>query len=494
MTHVLMRVRGRLGGNCLRGLSTTSVCAKSASQTKASEPQKEIPGPVTQKLKKEMDKVHQAPAVRFFIDYEKSKGNYIVDVDGNKYLDMFMQISSLPLGYNHPDLIKAAQDPKMISALINRPALGSFPPKDWTERLHKTLIDIRPKGLSGVQTMMCGTCSNENAIKTAFMWYQRKKRGGPPSEEDLMSCMKQLPPGTPSLSVLAFQGAFHGRTMGMLSVTRSKAIHKVDVPAFDWPIANFPRYKYPLNKNVDYNKKQDTACLQEVEKIIGDRKKDKRDVAALIVEPIQAEGGDHHGSPEFFQGLRDLCTTYGIAFIVDEVQTGGGSTGSWWAHDSWKLKSPPDMVTFAKKFLTGGYYYKEDFKMNEPYRIYNTWMGEPSKMLLLEAVVNVIKRDNLLNQAGKVGKELQSYLDSLQGQYPKHLSNARGAGTFSAIDCSSAGLRDKIVNNAAQNDLHIGVCGDSSIRFRPALIFEEKHLKEAKEALSDAIASAVQSK
>lgn len=103
-------------------------------------------------------------------------------------------------------------------------------------------------------------------------------------------------------------------------IFRSKAIHKVDIPAFNWPISNFPRYKYPLEKNEKYNKGQDDKCLNEVKHLIEQQKTKNCDVAALIVEPIQSEGGDFHASPNFFKGLQKICKDNGITFIVDEVK------------------------------------------------------------------------------------------------------------------------------------------------------------------------------
>ncbi|VDM39181.1 unnamed protein product [Toxocara canis] len=448
---------------------------------------KQPPGPVSKRLRTEMEPIHQTASIKFFVDYEKSVGNYIVDADGNTYLDVFMQISSLALGYNHPDLIKVLSDPRFVTAAVSRPALGSFPRNDFPRTISKALTSIAPKGCPLVQTMMCGTSANENAIKTAFIWYQTQKRGGPPTAEDLASCMNQQPPGTPNICVLSFDGAFHGRSLAALSMTRSKPIHKVDIPAFNWPVAKFPRYKYPLEKNVQYNAKQDGDCLATVEHLIEERKKAKCDVAAVIVEPIQSEGGDHHGSPSFFQGLRDITKKSGVVFIVDEVQTGGGGTGSYWAHESWNLSSPPDIVCFSKKFMVGGYFYGEHLRVKEPYRIYNTWMGEPTKLILLEKAVEVIARDNLLEQVRKVGKGLQSGLRQIESANSSKMHSVRGMGSYCAFNLCDAELRDKFIDIAISNGLHIGGCGDTAVRFRPALIFAEKHLEIALDIISKSI-------
>jgi 4-aminobutyrate aminotransferase/(S)-3-amino-2-methylpropionate transaminase len=157
-------------------------------------------------------------------------------------------------------------------------------------------------------------------------------------------------------------GAFHGRTLGTLSTTHSKAIHKVDIPAFDWPIASFPRYKYPLEDNVAENEAEDRRCLAEVDELFDKYNKAGNFVAGVIIEPVQAEGGDHHASPQFFQGLQKLTKKYGAALIVDEVQTGGGVSGKFWCHENFDLPEPADLVTFSKKMLTGGYYSLPEFR------------------------------------------------------------------------------------------------------------------------------------
>lgn len=156
---------------------------------------------------------------------------------------------------------------------------------------------VAPKGMTNVFTVMCGSCANENAFKTAFMYKASKRRGDRDfNMEELNSCMKNEAPGSPDdMSILSFKQAFHGRLFGSLAATASKAIHKVDIPAFDWPKAPFPQLKYPLKDHVEYNQKVEQLALDEVERLITEAEKP---VAGLIIEPIQSEGGDNHGNNE----------------------------------------------------------------------------------------------------------------------------------------------------------------------------------------------------
>jgi 4-aminobutyrate aminotransferase/(S)-3-amino-2-methylpropionate transaminase len=447
-----------------------------------------LPGPKSSELLKSLDKIQQTGSVKLFVDYEKSIGNFMVDADGNTFLDIITQISSIPLGYNHPAMLEALRDPANSAEFVNRPCLGFLPPQQFISRISQALLAVAPKGLTEVQTMACGSCSVENALKAAFFRYMDLKRGGkPPTQEELHTTMYNQSPGSPKLSALSFDGGFHGRTLGALSCTHSKAIHKLDVPAFDWPIARFPRYKYPLENFTQENAQEDQKCLANVEELIHNYK-DKAPVAAMIVEPIQSEGGDFHGSAEFFKGLRRICTQNKIGLIVDEVQTGCGPTGRFWAHEHFNLDEAPDFVTFSKKMLLGGYFYKPEFRPNQGYRVFNTWMGDPSKLILLEQVINVIQSENLLGKIEQTGAKLQKGLINLQDQYKGLLKNVRGRGTFCAMDFPDSTTRDKALEQLALHGVYAGGCGDKSVRVRTALVFTDKHTEILLDRLGNVLA------
>ena len=141
----------------------------------------------------------------------------------------------------------------------------------------------------------------------------------------------------------------------------------------------YATYRYPLEEHVRENAAEDQRCLAMVEEILVNQKKIGNPCAGMIVEPIQSEGGDYHGSKEWFQGLQKVCARHNCAYMIDEVQTGGGPTGKIWAYEHFDLPEAPDIVSFSKKMLTGGIYHKKAFRPKQAYRIFNTWVGDPSK-------------------------------------------------------------------------------------------------------------------
>lgn len=441
----------------------------------------QLPGPKSQDLSGKMNLWQDARAQQLVADYSNSIGNYLQDADGNKFLDVFAQIASIAIGYNHPELLALARTDEFVQLAMNRPALGSFPPSNWDSIISDGLLKVAPPGLDQLFTMMCGSCANEGALKAAFFAYRQRERGSRLAEftsEELKSCMNNHTPGSPDLVAMSFRSGFHGRLFGSLSLTRSKAIHKVDVPAFDWPAVEFPQLRYPLEEFEAENKKIEAACLQGVEETILEWKKNGRSVAALIVEPIQSEGGDYHASPAFFRSLRALTLKHNVYLIVDEVQTGVGATGYFWAHEAWNLETPPDFVTFSKKMQAAGFYHTMETRPAQPYRNYNTWMGAPTEILKARTIIDVIERENLLHHVKDVGSYLYGGLETLSKSVGQNkIVNLRGkeSGTFLAFDSATPKMRDEFVNKMKLSGVNMGGCGDKTVRLRPMLVFERPH-------------------
>jgi len=433
------------------------------------------PGPRSLQMQKKLDQYMDARHIVTVPDYTKSVGNYLIDVDGNVFLDCFAQISSIALGYNNPELISLAKSDKHAVAFVNRPCTAMFPPHDYVETMKEAFMNIAPAGMDEVIPMTSGSEAVENGIKLAMLSHAHLKRGGREfNKDELESVMNNLAPGSPDVAVLSFAGAFHGRTTGALSLTRSKAIHKLDISSFKWPQAPFPQLKYPLHKFEKENKAEEDRCIQEVDNILSSH---KAPIVAMIIEPVQAEGGDKHASPEFFRRLRDVAAKRKVAFIVDEVQTGFGASGEWWAHSKWQLEKAPDMVLFSKKSQSAGIYLPRRMRAPFTYQIFNTWYGEPVKTQIMAEMVKIVERDNLLAQVKTVGQQLLHGLETLAEKYPDTLHSARGNGTFCAIDAHDAATRDRLVSIARNNGLMIGSSGATAIRLRPMLTFAPEHVK-----------------
>ncbi|RCK67796.1 4-aminobutyrate aminotransferase [Candida viswanathii] len=448
-----------------------------------------IPGPKSQALNKELGEVYDNHATYFVADYFNSLGNYISDADGNKLLDVYCQISSIALGYNNPELIKTAKSDEMTNAIVNRPALACFPSTNYRQILEDGLLAAAPPGMNRIWTALSGSDANETAYKAAFMYQHAKLRGDKAfTEQELTSCMENKLPGASDMSILSFDKGFHGRLFGSLSTTRSKAIHKLDIPAFPWPKAPFPKLKYPLSEYETENRDEEQGCLYELESII---ENSPSKIAAIIVEPVQSEGGDNHATPFFFQGLRDITKKHDVLFIVDEVQTGVGASGKMWAHEHWNLTSPPDMVTFSKKFQAAGFYFSNpDLQPKLPYRQFNTWCGDPSKAILAKGIYQEIVKHGLVEKTAKLGDYLYGSLNTILSKFPQKVSNLRGQnfGTFIAWDCADADLRNKILLACRERGVNLGGCGDYSVRLRPTLVFEKKHADVFLNILEDVLA------
>lgn len=436
-----------------------------------------IPGPNTQALRERHLRYQDARSVHVYQDGRRSKGNYMVDVDGNVLLDLYGHIAAVPLGYNHPDMLAAWHDGRMEWAAGYRPAMGVAPCPEWVDLIENTVMRVAPAGLSKVFTCSSGAEAVENAIKAAFIWLARRRRdGAAPTQAELSDCMHNRQTMANRFKIISFEGSFHGRSLGALSLTRSKPVHKLDFPAFDWPVVPFPATRFPQSLHADENRAAEARSLELVEAIL---RANPGEVAGLIIEPIQGEGGDRHASPAFFQALRKLTRTYGAAFIVDEVQTGAGATGSFWAHTAWGLDEPPDLVTFSKKMQIGGFYCREEFHPVEALRIFNTWLGDPIRLAQLGIIVDVMERDHLLENVRITGEYLRTGLEELCTLHAGLISGARSQGTFAAIDVRDTATRDRLVVALRQRGLEAAGSGERAIRCRPPLIFAPRHAAEA---------------
>ena len=424
-------------------------------------------GPNSKKMISSIEEKYDTRTTVFGIDLEKSFGNYFVDVDGNEYLDVFCQIASLPLGYNHPELEEFAKSDLISRHLSTRISLNEHVTEDYQMLLQKAYMNIAPRGMNSIFGAICGTCSVEGAIKLS-MEYNLKNKYNKFVNPGVCGCDIN----DNSLSILSFKKSFHGRLMGSLSATRSKAIHKVDIPAYNWPVSNSPVYKYPLHENEEYNLNQDDISIAEAEKLIDSW---EHPVSAILMEPIQSEGGDNYFSANFGRKIRELTLRKGIHLIVDEVQTGYGVTGKMWAFEHWGLTTPPDFVTVSKKMLIGAVYTHHHFLPENNEIVKTTYGGDSFRVAMIAKQNEIVLRDNLIEKSIEVGNYLKKKLEKIENAPGSKIKNLRGKGTFMAFDLDTMELRDKLVGLARNNGINIGGSGETSIRMRPSLIYENKH-------------------
>jgi len=398
------------------------------------------------------NKIQYVNTVRKYIDINKSNGHYIFDDKGNKYLDMITNIASLPVGYNHPKLLELFEEPINKSNAIHRYALGVTPPYNYPDIVLDNVMKIKPsQKLSHIHTGCgCGSGAIENAIKLSCIYHQNITRESDYSQLELDTALKNIHPGSPNLKVLSFDGGFHGRTLGALSCTKSKPIHKVDIPSFDWISTDYP------TKDIS-----DKECLDKIEDIFNT----EQNIAATIIEPIQGEGGDRHASNYFFYNLRELTLAYNISLIVDEVQTGMGLTGKYWACQHWGHEDPADILVFAKKMQISGCYYKEKYNNLQDYQIFNTWMGDYWRSIICKGIINIIEEEKLLDNSIIQGEYL---LNSIKKINSDKITNIRGKGLMIAFDLENE-LIQPFIKGMDDNGVLVSTSGYNTIRLRPCL-------------------------
>jgi len=405
----------------------------------------------------------------FILDLKKSKGCQIYDSKANKFfLDCFSFFASAPLGCNHPKLANPEFIKKIGEVAVNKPTNSDIYTVEMAEFVDSFAKNAVPNYFKHLFFVSGGALAVENGIKTAFDWKIRK---------NLKQGKKEI--GT---QVIHFKEAFHGRTGYTLSLTNTYNLDKIKYyTKFNWPRIINPKITFPLNhKNLTKVKKLENQAISEIEKAVA---KNQDDIAAIIIEPIQGEGGDNHFRKEFFQKLRKLCNNHEMMFILDEIQSGIGLTGKMWAYEHFDFK--PDIVAFGKKTQVCGIMVgnrvdeiKDNvFKVSS--RLNSTWGGNLVDMVRCQKYLEVIKEEKLVKNAELQGKHLLEGLKNISNKYPNKIFNVRGLGLMCAFDLISPEKRDELRKKLYSNGLIVIGCGENTIRFRPPLIINSKEIDEA---------------
>lgn len=406
----------------------------------------------------------------FVYDIKKSKGCRIYDSLHDKHLlDCFSFFATAPIGCNHPK-VSNPEFKKIIGEIaIENPTNSDIYTTEMAEFVETFGKLAVPDNFKHLFFIAGGALAVENALKTSFDWKIRKNIENGKSK-------------TLGGQIIHFKEAFHGRTGYTLSMTNTFNQNKIKYfTKFDWPRITNPKITFPLNKeNTEKVVELERRAINEIEKAISDN---PDDIAALIIEPIQGEGGDNHFRKEFFHNLRKICDENEIMFILDEVQTGVGLTGSMWAYQNFDFS--PDIVAFGKKTQVCGIMANsrvDDIKenvFNVSSRLNSTWGGNLVDMVRCKKYLEIIEEENLIKNAEIQGLRLRKGLEDIQQKYPDIVSNARGLGLMCAFDLPNPEKRDEIKNKIYNNGLIVVGCGEKTIRFRPPLIISEEEVDEA---------------
>lgn len=398
----------------------------------------------------------------------------MIDVDGNEILDLYMQNGSLALGYNFTSLFSIFRETENLHTIINRPSLGVFPPEDWHHKLQNVLMANAPPGMQQVYTMMCGTCAVDSAMKAMFIAFRTNQRCGRSfSELERDTALFNMSPGAPRHQILSLMGGSHGHTMGGCSCSHFSYRTRAEFPTFDWPIGHIPKYILPLEDNKEENLKREKNALSQIRWCLDTAKDRNKPVVGIILETIQCDGDHNILGTNFVKGVQALAKEYSALFCIDEVDTGVGGSGAMWDHQHLNLSEPPDIVVFAKKMQFGGIYTKETL-VHHPFRIFNTWMGDPGKLLVAEKTIQAIHACDLLENAKDVGFYFILKIQLISMAYPGIFFNIRGRGLLIAFSCCRTNVRDLIYFNLLQRGVLVGRCGKKTIYLRPALIVTKK--------------------
>jgi len=393
-------------------------------------------------------------------DLVRSHGSYLVDERENRtYLDFFSNFASQALGWNHPGLEDPEFRERLLVAALHKPANSDVYTRYFAEFVATfAKVAVPPSHRQHLFFIEGGALAVENALKAAFDWKVRRN-------------LARGLPETVGTKVIHFRQAFHGRSGYTLSLTNTADPRKTAYfPKFAWPRISNPKIVFPLAEHLAEVEEAEARAIAEIEKAIEEH---GHDIACLIIEPIQAEGGDNHFRPEFLRSLRRLADQNEFLLIFDEVQTGLGLTGTMWAFQG--LGVEPDLFAFGKKVQVGGFAANaridevRDNVFHVSSRINSTWGGNLADMVRSTRILEIIAAENLVENARQVGAYLLSGLHQLAEEFPKLVSQVRGRGLMIAFDLPDPELRKKAVDACRAEGVLVLPCGERSIRLRPFL-------------------------
>lgn len=360
-------------------------------------------------------------------------GSFLHDVDGNSFLDFTSNIGSCPLGYSRPEIMEVLAEQSKNGA--HKIAGQDFYCKEHAE-LSEHVSSVIPQGFK-MFFINSGAEAVENAIKVAY----RKMSATTPSTLPGMSCVN----------------AFHGRTLGALSFTLSKPVQKKGYP--ELPVL---RIKFCAS---DSDPEMDAA-----EKLLARNK-----VAFVLSEVVQGEGGYNIASRQFIQNLRRCADKYDVPLILDEVQSGMGRTGKWWAFEHYGVV--PDIMSAAKALQVGMTAYNSRLDPEDQGALSSTWGGGSRIDMAIGAkIIQVIKKDRLLNNASAMGARLKKGLQELVGK--GGLADVRGIGLMIGIEFESKQSRDEGLMRAFKKGLLLLPAGQKAMRVIPPLTITEEEVNE----------------
>jgi L-lysine 6-transaminase len=409
----------------------------------------------------------------FVWDHRRSEGSYLVDgVTGRRYLDMFSFFSSAPLTYNHPKMRSPEFREKMADLAVINPSNSDVYTVEMSEAVETFAHHALPSYLPHLFFISGGAPAVENALKVAFDWKVRKN-------------LERGVRGEKGGKVIHFREAFHGRLGYTLSLTNTADPRKyMYFPRFDWPRVLNPKLTFPLDDaRLEAVLEAERESLAQIEAAF-DAHPD--DIAAIIIEPIQCEGGDNHFRPEFLRQLRRIADEREALLIFDEVQTGMGVTGTMWVHQ--QLGVRPDVMAFGKKAQICGVAAGrrvDEVERNvfvEASRINSTWGGSLVDMARGQRYIEIMHEDNLVENARVQGEYMLTSLRGLE-ERGAALSNVRGRGLLLAFDLPDVPARDRFLVDAYDAGLLVLGCGVHSVRVRPHLDVQRAALDEALDIL-----------